>query len=81
VTTLASFRVLLTDAFDPHTETTVRPYVAEDLNKLDISVPGVTTIEPSRTLWDKIIVIHGLRRWYEIRGEIRWPSWFSASPA
>lgn len=58
-------------ALDPHTETTVRPYVAEDLTKLDISVPGVTTLEPSRTLWDKIIIIHGLRRWYEIRGELR----------
>lgn len=58
-------------ALEPHTETTVRPYVAEDLSKLDISVPGVTTIEASRTLWDKIIIIHGLRRWYEIRGELR----------
>lgn len=58
-------------ALDPHIETTVRPYVADELNNLDISVPGVTTIEPSRTLWDKVIIIHGLRRWYEIRGELR----------
>ena len=24
-----------------------------------------------RSFWDKTIIIHGLRRWYEIRGELR----------
>jgi hypothetical protein len=34
-------------------------------------VPGVTAIEPPRTFWDKIVIVHGLRRWHEIRGELR----------
>src|SRR5260370_28947365 len=39
--------------------------------ELNISVPGVTAIEPPRTFWDKIVIVHGLRRWHEIRGELR----------
>ena len=58
-------------ALDPHGETRIRPYIAEDTVELDISVPGVTTIEPVRTFWDKAVIAHGLRRWYEIRGELR----------
>jgi hypothetical protein len=33
--------------------------------------PGVTTVEPPRTFWDKIVIVHGLRRWHEKRGELR----------
>jgi hypothetical protein len=58
-------------ALDRHGETTIRPYIAEDTVELDISVPGVTTIEPVRSFWDKAVIAHGLRRWYEIRGELR----------
>lgn len=59
-------------ALDPNTPVTVRPYVADDLvSEIDLSVPGVTTIDPRRTFWDKIIILHGLRRWYERRGELR----------
>lgn len=58
-------------ALDPHEETTVRPYVAEETDELNISVPGVTTIEAVRSFWDKAVIAHGLRRWYEIRGELR----------
>jgi Nucleotidyl transferase AbiEii toxin, Type IV TA system len=58
-------------ALDPHGETTIRPYVAEDTIELNISVKGVTTIEPVRSFWDKAVIAHGLRRWYEIRGELR----------
>jgi hypothetical protein len=32
-------------ALDPHGETTIRPYVAEELAELNISVTGVTTID------------------------------------
>jgi hypothetical protein len=39
--------------------------------ELDISVPGITTIEPVRSFWDKAVIAHGLRRWYEIRDELR----------
>src|SRR5262245_20382412 len=56
---------------DPHGETTVRPYITEDVPALKILVPGVTTIEPVRSFWDKAVIAHGLRRWFEIRGELR----------
>jgi nucleotidyltransferase AbiEii toxin of type IV toxin-antitoxin system len=58
-------------ALDPHRDVLIRPYIAEDAPELNISVPGVTTIEPPRTFWDKIVIVHGLRRWHEKRGELR----------
>jgi hypothetical protein len=58
-------------ALDPHGEITIRPYIAEEVADLNISVPSVTTIEPTRSFWDKAVIAHGLRRWFEIRGELR----------
>jgi len=58
-------------ALDPHAETTIRPYVADEVADLKISVPKVTTIEPTRSFWDKAVIAHGLRRWFERRGELR----------
>ncbi len=58
-------------ALDPHTTAAVIPYVAEDLADLDLRVPGITTVRPERTLWDKIAILHGLRQWYERRGELK----------
>jgi hypothetical protein len=58
-------------ALDPHRDVLIRPYIAEDVPQLGISVSDVTTIEPPRTFWDKIVIVHGLRRWFEIRGELR----------
>lgn len=34
-------------------------------------MPDVTPIEATRTFWDKVVIAHGLRRWYERRGELR----------
>lgn len=58
-------------ALDPNRLVTIRPYVADDISDLDFNVPGVITIEPGRTFWDKIVIAHGLRRWYERRGVLR----------
>lgn len=58
-------------ALDPHEEVTIKPYVADEAEGLDLGVPDVTTIEPGRTFWDKIVIAHGLRRWYERRGVLR----------
>jgi len=58
-------------ALDPHGETTVRPYIAEEVTELKLSVPKITTIEATRSFWDKAVIAHGLRRWFEIRGELR----------
>ena len=38
---------------------------------LSLVVNNVTTVQPERTLWDKLVILHGLRQWYERRGELR----------
>ncbi len=58
-------------ALDPHVSASVRPYVAEDLAGLDLTVSNVTTIQPTRTFWDKVVIVHGLRAWFDRRGELR----------
>lgn len=58
-------------ALDPDAPATIVPYVAEDIADLDLAVAGVTTIIPERTFWDKIVIAHGLRRWFERRGQLR----------
>ena len=58
-------------ALDPHESTSVQPYVADDLPETDLIVRGITTIQPARTFWDKVVIVHGLRRWFENRGELR----------
>jgi hypothetical protein len=58
-------------ALDPNRLALIRPYIADDVVDLDLSVPDVVTIEPGRTFWDKIVIAHGLRRWHERRGVLR----------
>lgn len=58
-------------ALDPNRPAVIRPYVADETPDLDLTVPGVTTIDPGRTFWDKMVIAHGLRRWYERRGVLR----------
>ncbi len=58
-------------ALDPHRPVTIRPYIAEDAAGLDLTTDAVTTIDASRTFWDKVVIAHGLRRWYERRNVLR----------
>ncbi|MDX2345569.1 MAG: nucleotidyl transferase AbiEii/AbiGii toxin family protein [Legionella sp.] len=58
-------------ALDPHQYMTIYPYINEDLPDLDLKVNNVITIEPARTFWDKIIILHGIRRWFDINGILR----------
>lgn len=58
-------------ALDPHSTHTLRPYVEADLPGVDLSVPNVTTVNAERTFWDKVVILHGLRRGFEIRGVLR----------
>jgi len=58
-------------ALDPNIATTVTPYAADDLPHADLAVEGVTTVEAQRTFWDKVVILHGLRRWYDHRGQLR----------
>jgi hypothetical protein len=58
-------------ALDPHAPVVIKPYIAYDLPNLDLAVGNVTTVDPSRTFWDKIVILHGLRRWWDRRGELK----------
>ena len=56
-------------ALDPHAPVVINPYIADDLPHLSLAVENVTTVDPSRTFWDKTVILHGLRRWWDRRGE------------
>ena len=58
-------------ALDPHRLVTIQPYIAEDAAGLDLTTDKVTTIDATRIFWDKVVIMHGLRRWYERRGLLR----------
>jgi hypothetical protein len=58
-------------ALDPNRPVTIRPYIAEETAGLDLAIADVITIEATRTFWDKVVIAHGLRRWYERRGVLR----------
>ena len=58
-------------ALDPNSEVPIKPYVDDDLPALDLTVPAVRTVDPERTFWDKIVILHGLRCWFDKRGELR----------
>ena len=58
-------------ALDPNRPHTVKPYIDDDIEALDLSVADVTTIHAERTFWDKIVIAHGLRSWFDRRGELR----------
>lgn len=38
---------------------------------LNLSVSNVVTVEVERTFWDKIVILHGLRNWFDRRGDLR----------
>ena len=58
-------------ALDPHRPVTISPYVAAEVDGIDLSVANVTTVDAQRTFWDKVVILHGLTRWFERRGELR----------
>lgn len=58
-------------ALDPHAPVVIKPYIADNLPDLNLAVGNVTTVDPSRTFWDKVVILHGLRRWWDHRGELK----------
>lgn len=58
-------------ALDPNQSKSIKPYIADDVSTLALDVHEVTTIFAERTFWDKIVIVHGLRNWFERRGELR----------
>jgi predicted nucleotidyltransferase component of viral defense system len=58
-------------ALDPNQFMTIKPYIADDVQQISLVVDNVVTICPERTFWDKIIILHGIRRWFDIKGTLR----------
>ncbi len=46
-------------ALDPNVTCEIAPYIRDELSDWKLSVGGVTTIEPARTFWEKILILHG----------------------
>jgi hypothetical protein len=58
-------------ALDPHTATTVKPYAGDDFPGGELTIGSITAVDPTRTFWDKVVILHGLRRWFDHRGQLR----------
>jgi Nucleotidyl transferase AbiEii toxin, Type IV TA system len=58
-------------ALDPHAGSAVKPYADDDLPDIDLTIGGITAVDPTRTFWDKVVILHGLRRWFDHRGQLR----------
>jgi hypothetical protein len=58
-------------ALDPNSSQAIRPYIADDVPTLDLTISNIVTVNAERTFWDKIVILHGLRNWFERRGELR----------
>ncbi|KUM25217.1 hypothetical protein AU467_04380 [Mesorhizobium loti] len=58
-------------ALDPNRPAVIRPYVADDVPGMDLSVANVKTVVAERTFWDKAVILHGLRQWFDKRGMLR----------
>ncbi|MBW4092594.1 MAG: nucleotidyl transferase AbiEii/AbiGii toxin family protein [Proteobacteria bacterium] len=57
-------------ALDPNKPLSIRPYVADELANFDLVVAGVTTVDPARTFWDKVLILHRLRRAFDADGRL-----------
>lgn len=58
-------------ALDPSNLMMIKPYVGQEFIGGDLSVPNVTCIALERTFWDKVVITHGLRAWFETRGSLK----------
>ena len=58
-------------ALDPNSVRSICPYVEPDAPGLDLDVPSITVVDAERTFWDKVLILHGLRHWYETKGVLR----------
>jgi hypothetical protein len=58
-------------ALDPHKEVTIKPYLSDDLAGADLLVSNVVTIDAERTFWDKVVILHGMRKWHDNNGVVR----------
>ncbi len=58
-------------ALDPHRQTIIKPYIADEITGANLAVENIVTIDAERTFWDKVVILHGLRRWHDNRGQLR----------
>jgi hypothetical protein len=58
-------------ALDPNEEMSIVPYISDEVPRLAFSAEHVTTVGAERTFWDKIIILHGVRSWFDRRGVLR----------
>ncbi|MFS4580147.1 nucleotidyl transferase AbiEii/AbiGii toxin family protein [Phaeobacter sp. C3_T13_0] len=58
-------------ALDPNSVRSIGPYLQEDVPDIDLTVGNVTVVDVERTFWDKIVILHGQRRWFDICGELK----------
>lgn len=58
-------------ALDPHAELNIAPYISDDVPRLGLAAPDVTTVVAERTFWDKIVILHGVTKWFERHGVLR----------
>ena len=58
-------------ALDPHEILSIKPYVSNEAAGFDLTVPNVTTVEPLRTFWDKVLILHSLRYSFDEKGRLR----------
>ncbi len=58
-------------ALFPRRSVNIQPYVADDVPGASLVVAEVVTIDAERTFWDKVVILHGLRRWHDSRGVLR----------
>ncbi len=58
-------------ALEPHQLVSIQPYIADEIIKDNLIVPDIITIKAERTFWDKIVILHGLRRWHDNRNQLR----------
>lgn len=58
-------------ALEPNQPRNITPYIACDVPNLEMQIANVTTIRAERTFWDKVVIAHGMRSWFERRGEVR----------
>ena len=59
-------------AVDPNEEKTIIPYLGPEFTNGDeLAVAGVTTIYPERTFVDKILILHGMTFYYDVKGALR----------
>jgi len=46
-------------ALDPHATRKVSPFITEELPDWSFEIAGITTIDPDRTYWEKLLILHG----------------------